>query len=78
MEANFDFQAEWERFAEVVEPNALLIVEFCHAYVRLAQQGRCDTLGSSESNRVYKEWHAAGRPRDVEAFIVTAANRPPD
>lgn len=46
---------------------------FAAAYRELAEWGRCDAYGGVESERVRREWRAAGRP-DPRPFIVRRAN----
>ncbi len=48
--------------------------EFADAYERLSKKGRCDGPGGREYQRVLQEWEDAGRPDDLERFIVVHAN----
>ncbi len=47
-------------------------------WIELSEEHHCDTWGSAEFRRVLKEWLAAGKPVCIRAFILQAANRPPD
>jgi hypothetical protein len=53
-------------------------VRFQETWERLAEQGKCDGFGGMEYRRVRKEWAAAGKPADVEAFIIERANIGPE
>lgn len=42
----------------------------------MAAEGMCDEWGGMESQRVLREWIAAGRPMSLIHFIHESANRP--
>lgn len=48
--------------------------EFYDAYDRLSEEGKCDSPGGMEYTRVRDEWVRAGRPADIESFIIRRAN----
>lgn len=50
---------------------------FDYVWDRLADQGKCDSRGGAEYVRVRREWHDAGAPVDLEAFIIRRANLDP-
>lgn len=50
--------------------------EFYDAYDRLADEGRCDGAGAGEYRRVLSEWSQAGRPSNLDEFILSRANSP--
>ena len=50
------------------------ILAISSAYTKLSALGKCDAPGGSEHFRVAREWDKAGRPVDVEAFIIERAN----
>jgi hypothetical protein len=63
-------------------PNAptreqLLDAAFSSVWRMLARLSVCDGHGGAEYRRVYAEWLALGRPRDMHTFISRRANCPP-
>lgn len=54
--------------------NELRDAHFDGVYWGLAEYGACDLPGSGEHRRVKEQWIAAGRPREVIAFIRGYAN----
>lgn len=51
--------------------------DFYRAYERLAEEGKCDAAGGREYQRVRQEWKDAGRPDDMDGFIIKRANVSP-
>lgn len=51
--------------------------QFRRAYEQLAETGKCDSWGGGESERVWQEWLAAGKPADLTEFITRRANAAP-
>ena len=49
-------------------------IGFQDAYERLSSEGRCDGPGGMQYKRVLQEWEEAGRPTDLNRFIVVHAN----
>jgi hypothetical protein len=47
---------------------------FWMAYERLEEQGKCDSPGGNEYDRVILEWLMSGCPEDMESFITEHAN----
>lgn len=47
---------------------------FAEAYDRLAEDGVCDSWGGLESDRVFRQWLAAGKPDEIDGFIRQHAN----
>lgn len=51
---------------------------FLETYQILSLEGWCDGAGGCEYRRVRAEWEAAGRPRQIAAFIRWRANTRPE
>jgi len=47
---------------------------FHRAWLKLSEEGQCDSPGGMEFKRVYAEWVAAHSPMPIEDFIVERAN----
>jgi hypothetical protein len=47
---------------------------FLREYRRLNEEGACDSAGSTECNRAWREWLACARPEPLEGFIRGRAN----
>lgn len=47
---------------------------FREAWELCENAGECDAADGEEYRRVYAEWVKAGRPAQVEAFILRTAN----
>ena len=52
--------------------------DFDTVWTACAEESICDGFGGSEYQRVRHEWHLAGRPHDIRAFIELRANVGPD
>ncbi len=51
--------------------------DFDIVHAELAKQGKCDTTGSVEYERVKREWIEAGKPSNIKDFICWRSNLAP-
>ncbi len=54
-----------------------MVLDFWRACHRLSSAGHCDSIVGAESRRVFGEWIDAGRPAEIDTFIIERANTPP-
>lgn len=55
----------------------LATICFTFVWVRLEEEGICDSVGSVEYRRVLREWLAQGTTTDIEPFIRVRSNWTP-
>jgi len=55
-------------------PKVSAILAIGPTYGRLNEKGLCDAPGGTEHFRIAREWDRAGRPDDIEAFVIERAN----
>ena len=64
----------WKSHLDEADRTASKMIDFFHAYERLAERGKCDSPGGMECRRVLTEWIALGCSEKPEAFIARRAN----
>lgn len=66
--------ADYAKHPELYEGDRKPADDFDHVWVKLAEEGKCDSIGGAEWLRVKGEWKRASEPRDIRGFIENRAN----